>query len=262
MLLAVLMISAKALAYDFEVDGICYNILSETTCKVAYKNFSEGHYEGSVTIPEQVTYNGITRVVTAIGDFAFNGCENLTNIDIPNSVTTIDSYAFLNCTNLKSVSIPNSVTTIGIEAFSGCISLTNIDIPNSVTTINNNAFQNCTNLKSISIPNSITKIFPNTFKGCPNLRGVAFENGEEELEVNSQAFEGCPVEKLYLGRNLTCPESSDPSLCNLTTLADVTIGSLVTDVTAIDWTKNENLKSIHLLSPTPPTSNSFSSSQF
>ena len=353
-LLATLMMSAKAFAYDFEVDGICYNILSETTCQVAYKNFSEGHYEGSVAIPEQVTYNGITRVVTAIGDFAFNGCENLTNIyipnsvtsidqgafkecssltsiDIPNSITTIDDWAFGNCTNLENVNIgdavttinfctfagctnlksvdighavtkiddyafygcenltnidipnsvttidryvfngcenltniyiPNSVTSIDHGAFMNCYSLTSIDIPNSITTIDDWAFGNCTNLKSISIPNSITKIFPNTFKGCSNLRGVAFENGEEELEVNSQAFEGCPIEKLYLGRNLTCPESSDPSLCNLTTLADVTIGNLVTDVTTIDWTKNENLKSIHLLSPTPPTSNSFSSSQY
>lgn len=332
MLLAVLMISAKALAYDFEVDGICYNILSETTCKVAYKNFSEGHYEGSVTIPEQVTYNGITRVVTAIGDFAFNGCENLTNIDIPNSVTSIGSYAFQRCINLKSIDIPNSVISIGSSAFyfcegltsidipnsvtsiddsafEGCFSLTSVDIPNSitsireytfdfckslmsvdipnsvtsigecafmncysltrvaipnsVTSIGNYAFQGCESLKSVNIPNSVTKIFPYTFVRCSWLRRLVFVDGGEELEVNSQVFEDCSfIEQLYLGRNLTCPESSAPSLYNLTTLADVTIGSLVTDVTAIDWTKNENLKSIHLLSPTPPTSNSFSSSQY
>ena len=332
MLLAVLMISAKALAYDFEVDGICYNILSETTCKVAYKNFSEGHYEGSVTIPEQVTYNGITRVVTAIGDFAFNGCENLTNIDIPNSVTSIGSYAFQRCINLKSIDIPNSVISIGSSAFyfcegltsidipnsvtsiddsafEGCFSLTSVDIPNSitsireytfdfckslmsvdipnsvtsigecafmncysltrvaipnsVTSIGDHAFQSCKALKSVNIPNSVTKIFPNTFYNCPWLRRLVFVDGGEELEVDSQVFEDCSfIKQLYLGRNLTCPESSTPSLYNLATLADVTIGSLVTDVTAIDWTKNESLNSIHLLSPTPPTSNSFSSSQY
>lgn len=308
MLLAVLMISAKALAYDFEVDGICYNILSETTCKVAYKNFSEGHYEGSVTIPEQVTYNGITRVVTAIGDFAFNGCENLTNIDIPNSVTSIGSYAFQRCINLKSIDIPNSVTSIDDSAFEGCFSLTSVDIPNSitsireytfdfckslmsvdipnsvtsigecafmncysltrvaipnsVTSIGDHAFQSCKALKSVNIPNSVTKIFPNTFYNCPWLRRLVFVDGGEELEVNSQVFEDCSfIEQLYLGRNLTCPESSDPSL-NLTTLADVTIGSLVADVTAIDWTKNESLLSIKSFAATPPVSGKFTNPQY
>ena len=205
----------------------------------------------------------IPNSVTSIKSYAFSTCISLTSVDIPNSVTSIGDDAFSICKNLKSIDIPNSVTSIGEGAFMHCYSLTRVAIPNSVTSIGDHAFQSCESLKSVNIPNSVTKIFPYTFYDCPWLRRLVFVDGGEELEVDSQVFEDCSfIEQLYLGRNLTCPESSAPSLYNLATLADVTIGSLVTDVTAIDWTKNENLKSIHLLSPTPPTSNSFSSSQY
>jgi hypothetical protein len=55
--------------------------------------------------------------VTAIGQDAFCGCTNLTNVTIPDSVTTIADYAFENCTGLTNVTIPASVTSIGQKAF-------------------------------------------------------------------------------------------------------------------------------------------------
>ena len=42
----------------------------------------------------------------------------------------------------------------------------------------------------------------------------------------------------------------------------MTIGSLVADVTAIDWTKNENLTSIKSLAAAPPTSERFTNPQY
>ena len=62
--------------------------------------------------------------VTAIGDYAFSFCFELTSVIIPDSVTSIGDYAFCNCEYLTSVTIPDSVTSIGDEAFSGCKSLT------------------------------------------------------------------------------------------------------------------------------------------
>ena len=85
----------------------------------------------------------IRKGVKVIGDWAFGGCESLTNINIPNSVTTIGNSAFLDCVSLTNINIPNSVTTIGDSTFDLCESLTNINIPNSVTTIGKGAFRNC-----------------------------------------------------------------------------------------------------------------------
>lgn len=68
-----------------------------------------------------------------------------------NSVTTIGEYAFDGCKSLVNINIPNSVTTIGKGAFYGCKTLTNIDIPQSVTTIKKGAFYGCKSLPTYMI---------------------------------------------------------------------------------------------------------------
>ena len=114
----------------------------------------------------------IRKGVKVIGDWAFGGCESLTNINIPNSVTTIGNSAFLDCVSLTNINIPNSVTTIGDSTFDLCESLTNINIPNSVTTIGKGAFRGCKSLTSINIPNSVTTIGNSAFDGCRSLTSI------------------------------------------------------------------------------------------
>ena len=64
--------------------------------------------------------------VTSIGNYAFNGCDSLTHISIPDSVTIIGSYAFYDCASLASISIPDSVTSIGDYAFYICSKLNTV----------------------------------------------------------------------------------------------------------------------------------------
>lgn len=109
-LVLALLLSATATAYDFEVDGICYNI-EGTNASVTFGN---NEYTGSVTIPATVTYNGTTYPVTAIGLLAFRYCTGLTSIDIPNSVTEIGNYAFEGCTGLTGIDIADVNAVIDI----------------------------------------------------------------------------------------------------------------------------------------------------
>ena len=50
--------------------------------------------------------------VTTIKSIAFNNCDKMISINIPDSVTNIESAAFYGCTSLTSIIIPNSVTSI------------------------------------------------------------------------------------------------------------------------------------------------------
>ena len=148
--------STVAMAHDFEVDGIYYNITSQNkTVGVTYKGTSStqysDEYSGAVIIPENVTYNGSTYSVTSIGEGAFSRCTTLTSVEIPNSVTSIGEDAFYSCTGLTSVTIPNSVTSIGENAFSFCTKLTSVEIPNSVRSIGESAFSNCRTLTNVHI---------------------------------------------------------------------------------------------------------------
>ncbi len=170
MIVAALLSFLSASAYDFEVDGIYYNITSESGVSVTYKYYEDPNiYCGEIIIPETVNYNNHTYLVKSIEWHAFYGSTYLTSINIPNSVTSIGNYAFMNCTALTSVTIPNSVTSIKDWTFSGCSSLKSVNIPNSVTHIGESAFRGDSNLKEFIIPAGVTTVGPDAFTGCSSI---------------------------------------------------------------------------------------------
>ena len=187
-------------AYDFKMGDLYYTITHtsepytvEVTRNDNYSNLT------TVSIPNTVTFNGITFSVTSIESSVFMDCKSLTSITIPSSVTSIGDWAFTRCINLTSIivestnakydsrdgcnaiietatntliqgckttTIPPGVTNIERNAFMNCKSLTSITIPNSVKSIGDHAFYMCTGLDSITIPNSVKSIGDYAFNGC------------------------------------------------------------------------------------------------
>ena len=141
---------------------------------------------------ESLTSVTIPNSVTSIGGWAFKNCTSLIRITIPNGVTSIGSGAFINCANLKSITIPNSVTSIGYYAFSYCPSLTSITIPNNVTSIGDYAFEHCVRLTSITIPNSVTSIEYYAFYNCTSLTDVYYTGSETEWNnIDIRDYNSC-----------------------------------------------------------------------
>ena len=97
-LLLMLMVSGVGYAHDVEIDGIYYNLNSETKeASVTYKGddaSDEDEYVGTITIPSTITYNETTYNVTSIGESAFWCCENLKSVTIPNCLKRIEDKAF------------------------------------------------------------------------------------------------------------------------------------------------------------------------
>ncbi|MBE6531642.1 MAG: leucine-rich repeat domain-containing protein [Ruminococcaceae bacterium] len=107
-------------------------------------------YTGSsptVVIPSH--YKG--KPVGGIGNSAFEDCESLKSIVIPDTVTRIGNNAFCFCSGLTSIKIPDRVTSIGDFVFCGCPALTSITISDSVTSIGLWAFNFCDDLTSITV---------------------------------------------------------------------------------------------------------------
>ena len=127
--------------------------------------------------------------VETIGDYAFNGCTNLTKIEIPNSVKSIGKYAFYGCTYLASIEILDGLETIGDYAFNGCANLTNIEMPDSVKTIGDYAFNECKGLNSLNIPKNLKQMGKWSFSGFSNLTNVKLPNCLTSIE--DFAFENC-----------------------------------------------------------------------
>ena len=186
------MICSITYAYDFEVDGLCYNIIASDQVEVTYRNYKDDtNYSGDIQIPETVVYNNVTYRVTSIGSMAFYNCQ-LTSVTIPNTITTISDGAFANCYGLTGqLTIPNSITSIGESAFFDCLNLTgSLVIPNSVKTIGDGAFYHCYNLTGpLIIPNSIKSIGRQTFAFCSGLTSLSIPDGV--TSIGQSAFSGC-----------------------------------------------------------------------
>jgi len=187
LLLLAMLLPMMASADPVKIDGIYYNLVSKV--KTAEVTSNPNKYSGDVVIPETVMYRGEEYNVTSIGEKAFQYCNSLTSVTIPNSVTTIDSYAFNYCSGLTSVTIPNSVFSIGSDAFQGCSGLTSVTIPNSVTSIGKGTFQGCSSLTSVTIPNSVTIIDDYAFSGCSGLTSITIPNSV--MSIHYYAFSGC-----------------------------------------------------------------------
>lgn len=83
-----------------------------------------------------IEYVRLPEKLHTIGDFAFNKCENLTEIDFSKEIQLIGVGAFKECTSLKAVKLPDKLVTIMEFAFYNCNSLTSVLIPDSVTEFN------------------------------------------------------------------------------------------------------------------------------
>lgn len=94
--IACLLSSISASAYDFEVDGLQYDVvsLSDLTCKLVG---SDSRFEGDLVIPAHVSYANKTLTVVEIKEQLFNKCSDLTGITIPNTISSIGDKMFNGC---------------------------------------------------------------------------------------------------------------------------------------------------------------------
>lgn len=155
----------------FTSGGIYFKVTSSAplTIAVTYTPNNSYGYSGTIRIPDLVNYHDVSYSVTSIGVCAFEDCDGLTSVAIPNSVISIETNAFSGCSELKNITIGSSLKSIGDYAFNHCTSMTSITIPSSVTSIGYSAFEGCTSLTSITIPFSVTKIGDSAFSMCYNL---------------------------------------------------------------------------------------------
>lgn len=148
-------------------------------CKIKFKTWASNplYYSNRLLLNGNKIENlVIPNGVTAIGDFAFEQCHDLTSVSLPEGITKIGFCAFATCIHLVSVNIPQSVTSIGEGAFEYCYKLSSITLPPKVESIGNGAFSDCNGLTSITIPSSVRKIEKWAFN-CGNLNSIIVESG-------------------------------------------------------------------------------------
>ena len=97
--------------------------LSDNTVAVGNgRNACVSQYEsnGLLTIPGEVTIDGITYKVVEVSRLAFRLCNGITGVNIQENTEKIEEYAFIGCSSIQNITLPTSLQTIGAGAFASC----------------------------------------------------------------------------------------------------------------------------------------------
>lgn len=164
----------------------------------------------------------IPESVTAIGDYAFSACGEMTSISIHKDILSVGNYAFSECSSLADVTIEDRTEVLtlgsngnrglfadcpldlvyiggkisydtssskGYSPFSNNTTLRTVTITDKEDTIYPYEFYNCSALKNLTIGDGVTSIGDYAFSGCSSLENFSF--GCSMKTIGANAFLGC-----------------------------------------------------------------------
>ena len=203
-LVLMLIAAINTFAYDFESNGIYYEILSKEkhTCAVTNQSETSGKkYAGNLVIPSTVQDNdGVDYTVSAISGYAFLGCVELQNVVIPNTVTEIGDDAFGRCSSLSNITFQSGHKELYLSdynndgpLFAEC-SLDSVFIGRNLTIkTDSSPFSKSKMLRSVYVSDSVTYIGKYCFRDCENLEHVYGMNKVDSIGYYS--FAGTKIKK-------------------------------------------------------------------
>lgn len=212
-----------------EYDGVTYTVVGIAPSAL----YNEG--VSSVSIPSTVTYIGnsafrgcsqlseivIPDGVVSIGQYAFSA-SGLVSVDIPDSVTTLDRGAFERCSRLTEISIGSGITELPLDVFASCYSLTSVTIPGTVETING-SFHDSRNIRDITMGDGVKRIEGNAFANLPHITSIEIP---DSVTYIGPAFSGCTgIESVAIPDSVVEMEGT---FSGCTSLKEVSFGSGLT----------------------------------
>ncbi len=198
-------------------------------------NWKDGYlYFGEYLLgvrPEEISDNVIVSPgTTCIADHAFEDCDKVVTVDLPDSLKYVGNRAFRDCDKLKNVSFGRYFKKIGLEAFDECASVSKFSVPpvnehfsvvsgilyskdqsvlykcpvdyegavvmsEYVTTICSYAFRNCKKIDSVIVPEQCEFIGKYAFAGCSSLANLILP--VETQIIGEYSFSDCDaIEKV------------------------------------------------------------------
>lgn len=174
------------------IDGILYGKVQGVITTLYFAPTLNSGKNGVVDIP---------KTVVAIGDKAFYGNENITEIKFSQGVDGAISFgadALVGLEKLEKVSLPVGLTTITENMFKGNEALTTVIVPYTVTNIKQLAFSGCKSLTNV------------TFDPAPSGKtapALSFDDCAGSTNTSKGVFDGCtslttltiPARTTYIG---------------------------------------------------------------
>ena len=135
--------------YQLNYDGNSYAL-------VGYKGDEE-----DVVIPEK--YGGLP--ISVLSDKLFEHHKEIRSVKIPDSVTDMGEFMFDGCDNLKELKLPSSLQNLWGYTFVRC-SLEEVYLPDGLISLPPFAFKDSKKLRKVVCGSKLKKIHPWVFGGC------------------------------------------------------------------------------------------------
>ncbi|ERF60571.1 leucine rich repeat protein [Treponema socranskii subsp. socranskii VPI DR56BR1116 = ATCC 35536] len=219
----------------FEEAGVRYYVTDKTARQVSVTAFTDSSnyapYTGtSLTIPKEVTHDGVTYTVTGIErpDFWGATLQSVT-VASDNAYLSSQDGVIFNKDNTvllgylpgkpdASYTVPASVTKLGKASFSKIPAITSVTLPNGLKSIEDFVFNDCPNLATLNLPASLEYIGDFSIRGLKVSSMVIPEN---ITDLCTSTLADCPeLTSVELPSTLTqiwiYALSSDPKLKTVT----------------------------------------------
>ena len=177
---------AEANDGEFIEKGLLYEILDDGTVAVG-KVSDKSKPKGKLVIPDKVTHDGKTYVVSTINSWGFFGCDKITSVVLPASVTNVDIWAFTGCNGLKEFTFPPTVTRIGYCVLESCENLERVTLSPNITTIEDRLLKDCKKLQQVDLPSGITSIGNSSFSGM-TIKSLTIPEGVTSIAPYAFAY--------------------------------------------------------------------------
>ncbi len=194
---------------QFRFGDYLYTVENKEVTITEYKGNDE-----DVTIPKSI----LGAPVVAIGRYAFDNCETIKSLTIPDSVIKIDDSAFSGCTSLEHVTLGRGIREIHSSPFSRCYKMIynrhgngfyigneenpymalvsvapefieTVEIHPDTLIVCGSAFSNCSSLHEVVLPEGVISIGSGAFSNCSSLERIYIPEGV--LSIGSSAFSSC-----------------------------------------------------------------------
>jgi hypothetical protein len=178
-----------------------------------FSSFGDDCFRECTDLPSVLTSSMLPTSLTSIGTTPFNGCTQITSIDMslidmsgvavntwgapnatyiaPNNMTILGNLYSGNTTIVNLV-LPTTVTSLaGTQTFNGCTNLQTItNFPSAATSIPEQCFYNCSSLTSFTVPTTVTSIGSQAFSNCSSLSSLVLHDGITTID-QLYTFNGC-----------------------------------------------------------------------
>lgn len=258
LLLLVVLVLPKTGWAQKTVDGVVYELMSETVLRV--NGFASGVSKTELVIPETVHMYNKDYPVTDIKDEAFMGNKTLQKVTYPKSLKHIGFYSFNGCTNLRSFhrsdnseidglcSLQSTLTRIDHGAFYHCHGFTQVTLIEPMDynqfMYDNQIFYECNGITTATIYGNVPPYF---LTGCANLERCYLYGfpliPNKAITIGDYAFDGCTNLKTISLANV---EKIGDSAFHSTGLTDVTVTSKTVSVGSRAFYSCSNLKTVSL----------------